>query len=100
MKKKKKRKNNKKKAVDTHFAIRCLERIGHIPNKNQLVQDIQNGRLEFYDRCSNRVTRWLWKDEVTNEEYIIPYDKERKQVITILYKLDGENTDEYKTNRE
>ena len=96
----KKRKKNKKKAVDTHFAVRCLERIGHLPNKNQLVQDIQNGRLEFYDRLSNRVTRWIWMDEVTNEEYIIPYDKERKQVITILYKLNGESADGNKTCKD
>ena len=86
-----KKKKSKKKAVDNHFVLRCLERIGHVPSKNQIVKDIQEGRLHFYDRLSNRVTRWLWKDEVTNTEYIIPYDKERKQVITILFKTDGEN---------
>lgn len=78
------KKRSKKKAVDNHFALRCLERLGYIPNKNQLVEDIQKGRLAFYGRESNRITRWIWKDPINNVKCIIPYDKERKQVITVL----------------
>ena len=81
-----KRKKNKRKTVDNHFAIRCLERLGYIPNKNDLVRAIQNGELEFLERQSNRVTRWSWVDPIKNIECILPYDKERKQVITVLFK--------------
>ena len=78
--------NNKKKKVDIHFHQRCLERLGYIPDKKKLVKDIQNGDLAFYKRQSNRVTTWLWTDPVKGIDCIIPYDKERKQVITILFK--------------
>ena len=84
--KKKKNGKSKKKAVDNHFALRCLERLGYIPNKNQFVEDIQASKMKFYDRESNRATRWLWTDPVSEKECIIPYDTERKQVITILFK--------------
>ena len=87
-----KRKKNKFKAVDNHFAMRCLERLGYIPNKNELVKAIQNGELEFLEKQSNRVTRWIWIDPLNNVECIIPYDKERKQVITVLFKRKEEES--------
>ena len=92
-----KRKKSKTKAVNNHFAIRCLERLGYIPNKNEIVRAIQNGELIFLERQSNRVTRWLWIDPVNKVECIIPYDKERKQVITVLFKRREEDAD--KTDR-
>lgn len=97
--KKKKKTTGKKKAVDGHFTLRCLERLGYIPNKNELVKAIQAGELELYDRQSNRVTRWLWIDPVKKIECIIPYDKERKQVITVLFKRE-EDSDGNTTFRE
>ena len=81
-----KRRKSKKKDVDNHFAIRCLERLGYIPNKDNLVRQIQDAKLTFIDRQSNRVTRWEWVDPLSKTVCILPYDKERKQVITILFK--------------
>ena len=77
---------SKKKSVDSHFEIRCIQRLGYVPKKKDLVQDIQNGKLAFVDRQSNRVTRWLWIDPVHGVECILPYDKDRKQIITVLFK--------------
>ena len=47
---------------------------------------IQDGSLTFYERQSCRVTKWLWTDPITGTECILPYDKERKQIITVLFK--------------
>lgn len=80
------KKKSKKKTVDAHFEIRCVQRLGYVPNKEDIVRDIQNNKMKLYDKQSNRVTRWLWTDPLTGTECIIPYDKERKQLITILFK--------------
>lgn len=80
------KRKSKKQSVETHFAIRCLQRLGYIPKESDLVQEIQKGKLKFYDRQSNRVTRWIWVDPVNGIECLLPYDKERKQLITILFK--------------
>ena len=79
-------KKSKKKSVETHFAVRCLQRLGYIPKETDLVKDIQEGKMQFYDRQSNRVTRWVWIDPLNGVECLLPYDKERKQLITILFK--------------
>lgn len=80
------RKKSKKKAVETHFAMRCLQRLGYIPEQADLIRDIQEGKMKFFDRQSNRVTRWIWVDPINGTECLLPYDKERKQIITILFK--------------
>lgn len=77
---------SKKKNVDMHFASRCIQRLGYIPDSKELVKAIQNGKLSFMDKQSNRVTRWLWTDPVHGVNCILPYDKERKQLITVLFK--------------
>lgn len=94
------KKRSKKRAQDNHFSLRCLERLGYIPNKNQIIDDIQTGKLQFLDRESNRITRWLWIDPLTKKECIIPYDKERKQVITVMFKWKEEELDGNKTRRK
>lgn len=81
-------KKTKKDSVQTHFNIRCMQRLGYIPREDDLIKAIQNNKLEFLKKQSNRVTRWLWVDPVTNIECILPYDKGRKQIITILFKED------------
>ena len=86
------KRRNKIENVNSHFALRCLERLGYIPNKNELVKAIQSGELIFLEKQSNRVTRWLWIDPVHNTECIIPYDKQRKQVITVLFKRKEEES--------
>lgn len=80
------KRKNKKKSVDSHFEIRCIQRLGYIPKREDIIRDIQANKLKIYDRQSNRVTRWLWVCPLTGTECIIPYDKERKQLITILFK--------------
>lgn len=80
------KRKNKKKSVDSHFEMRCIQRLGYIPKREDIIRDIQTNKLKIYDRQSNRVTRWLWICPLTGAECIIPYDKERKQLITILFK--------------
>lgn len=80
------KRKSKKKSVDSHFELRCLQRLGYIPKRDDIIRSIQHGKLKIFDRQSNRVTRWLWTDPLTGTECIIPYDKERKQLITILFK--------------
>lgn len=71
--------------MNDHFSIRCLQRLGYIPDRRELIKLIQEAKLIFLDRQSNRVTRWLWTDPVKGINCILPYDKERKQVITVLF---------------
>ena len=85
MGKKKKRKTTKYQTVNDHFSVRCLQRLGYIPDRRELIKLIQEAKLIFLDRQSNRVTRWLWTDPVKGINCILPYDKERKQVITVLF---------------
>ena len=80
------KKFKKKDFVDRHFANRCLQRLGHLPDSKDLINKIQNQELQFVDRQSNRLTRWLWLDKITNIECILVYDKIRKQLVTISFK--------------
>ena len=85
---------SKKKSVKNHFEIRCIQRLGYIPKQSELIQAIQNAELMFLERQSNRVTKWLWIDPVNGIECILPYDKDRKQIITVLFKeLENEAED-------
>jgi len=83
---------SKKKTVDNHFAKRCMQRLGYIPNRKELINKIQTGKLEFNERQSNRVTTFKWKEPIKNIDTILVYDKLRKQLITILFeKEDGDD---------
>lgn len=75
----------KKKQVDFHFARRCIERIGYVPDTKELIKKIQSQKLEFVERQSNRVTVFRWVDPISNTVCRLPYDKERHQLITILF---------------
>ena len=79
-------KRTKRSSVQTHFNIRCMQRLGYIPREEDLIKAIQNNKLKFLDKQTNRVTRWIWTDPITNTECILPYDKIRKQIITVLFK--------------
>ena len=83
---------SKKKDVRTHFEKRCLKGLGYLPNEKELIKKIQNQELEFVYRQSCRVTHWKWLDPIFNIACILPYDKERKQIITVLF----EDLSEYK----
>ena len=85
---------SKRKTVDRHFMIRCIQRLGYVPSTKSLIKQIQNNKLEFYYRESNRLSHWKWKDPIKNIDCILVYDKERKQLVTILF----ENSDTYLKN--
>ena len=80
------KKFKKKDIVDIHFAKRCLQRLGYLPDSKDLVNKIQNQELQFVDRQSNRLTRWLWLDKISNIECVLVYDRIRKQLVTVLFK--------------
>lgn len=84
---------SKKKAVKKHFYKRSLERVGVLLNEKELVRKIQNQELEFIERQSNRKT--VYRLEYLGKFYRIVYDKDRKQIITILYEI-GEQCKEKK----
>ena len=86
----------KRTTVEKHFAARCIQRLGYIPDINEIINKIQTGVLERYDRQSNRLTRWCWRDPVHGINCIIPYDKQRKQLVTILF----EDIEEPKKGKE
>lgn len=76
---------SKKKAVKKHFYKRSLERVGVLLNEKELVRKIQNHELEFIEKQSNRKT--VYRLEYLDKTYRIIYDKDRKQIITILYEV-------------
>jgi len=77
----KKRKNTKRDNQRLHFEKRCLERIGVLLDRKEIIRKIKENLLEFINRESNRVT--VWKYEYAGKYYKVFYDKQRKQVITI-----------------
>lgn len=87
---KKSKRSTKKKLVDIHFTQRCIERIGYVPDTKTIIKQIQSGKLECIERQSNRITVWQWIDPVNGIVCRIPYDKERHQLITILFEKDKE----------
>lgn len=93
------RKRNREKKTTTvskHFLVRCVQRLGYLPDEKDLVRKIQRAELEFFERQSNRVTVWKWECPRTGIACLLPYDKERKQIITILF----ENAEDYLKNNE
>ena len=76
---------SKKKTVDKHFAARCIQRLGYVPDSKELVKQIQDGKLEFHYRESNRITHWKWLDPIKGINCILIYDKDRKQIVTVLF---------------
>lgn len=79
------KKMDKKKAQVMHTQKRCLERLGFYPEKQTIetwVAKIQNGSAKFLDRQSHRITRWVIAHK--EDEFIVVYDKNRKNITTIL----------------
>lgn len=70
---------------DFHFAKRCIERIGYVPDTKTIVKKIQNNELEFVERQSNRITLFKWIEPVSKISYKVVYDKQRKRLVTILF---------------
>ena len=78
---------SKKHAQEKHFANRCLQRIGYVPDYKELVHKIQMNKLEFFERQSNRVTKFKWIEPVFNTHCILVYDNSRKQIVTVLFDI-------------
>ena len=71
-----------------HFSRRCKERLGINIDPKTIAKQIQNNKLKFLKRKSNRVTVWEYVYE--NEVYLVFYDTIRSTPVTIYKK--------YKTN--
>ena len=76
---------SKKKNVKIHFQKRSLERVGVLLNEKVIVNLIQENKLEFIERQSNRIT--VWRYVFMDKTYRVVYDKQRKQIVTILYEV-------------
>ena len=69
-----------------HSANRMYERFGVTMGKHmfrEFVTDIQQGRAEFVQRRSNRVT--LWRIVHEGHPIVCVYDKLRKTIVTVLH---------------
>ena len=61
-----------------HFYNRCLQRFGTTFNRRQMINLLHEGKLEFLERQSNRITVWKKDDAV------FVYDKNRKTFVTAM----------------
>ena len=77
-------KGSKTRSENYHFRIRCIERLGFVPDKDELIKLIKDHKLELFDRQSHRVTRWVWPHK--GKEYVIVYDSHRHNIVTVLFK--------------
>lgn len=68
--------------MQKHFAQRSVERVGVFLDPSEIIKQIQNNKLEFLSRKSKRVT--LWKYVYKKNAYKVIYDKQRKELITII----------------
>jgi len=81
------KKASKYDTVKRHAKTRASERFGI--NFNQQVHDeviemIKNGKAKFIEKQSNRIT--LFDVLIDGKECRVVYDKERKLIVTFLYK--------------
>ena len=90
-----KMKTGKRRTVETHFAKACVARVGILLNEEEIVNQLQNNQLEFIERQSNNITKW--KYFYNEKEYMLVYNKQYKQLVTIIPYKDGmeknKNTD-------
>ena len=73
---------NKKEAQSKHFERRSLERVGVILNQKEIIRQIQNNELAVIGKQTNRIT--LFQLERLGKFFKVAYDKNRKQVVTIM----------------
>lgn len=73
---------DKKTYLQKHFFQRSVERVGVYLNTKEIINEIQNNKLEFLERKSKRVT--LWKYNYKDTVYKVVYDKHRKELVTII----------------
>lgn len=64
-----------------HARRRIQERFGvQFANTLAVVDDIQNGRLRFIRKQSNRLS--MYETEFDNKPAVVVYDKQRKVLVT------------------
>ena len=75
----------KKYSQREHAKVRFMERLGVFPEKSDfedMIGQIHDGRAEFISRDSNRVTKW-WVS-FREKRIAVVYDKQRKEIVTVL----------------
>lgn len=82
--------SSKKKNVKIHFRRRSLERVGVVIDEHALIKKIQNHSLEFVYSQSNR--KKVYRTEFLGKKYLVIYDRERKQLITIFPETEKQQT--------
>lgn len=77
------KKKTRREAQRIHALRRAYERFGALPHLGELIGLIQQGKLRFVRRDSNRVT--VWETEINGKLAWAVYDKERHTIVTFLY---------------
>jgi hypothetical protein len=79
------RKYGKGKSERFHARQRFGERMGMTLTRRvhrELVARIREGKATFVERQSNRIT--LWRMDIRGESCVVVYDKDRKNIVTVL----------------
>lgn len=69
----------------SHARRRAYERLGIVLTKEleaQVIHQIQSGRARLAWKQSHRVS--VWEVEIEGQLVRVPYDKDRKRIITIM----------------
>lgn len=81
------KRQNKSKSQKTHALNRAKQRVGWGTSQQEIddcIRQIISGEAKFYERQSNRVTKW-WVT-IDGKEVIAVYDKNRKTIVTFITK--------------
>ena len=80
-----KRKRMSKSAAEVkHFERRSEERLGTRIDRKYIERQIRAGKLDLYDKQSNRVSRYEYYYD--GKIWIVVYDKNRHKAVTIFSK--------------
>lgn len=80
------KKSSKVRHQRKHFSRRCKERLGVNLDPKDIARKIQNNKLKFIKRKSNRIT--VWEYEYESVVYLIFYDSLRSTPVTIYPRHD------------
>lgn len=88
---------SKKKCQQMHFMNSCLNRVGEMVDRKEVIKMIQEHKLEFLKKQSNVITKY--KIRINEKDYMVVYHKKNKEVVSILPYTEGiENAEENKDN--
>ena len=77
----------KKQTQKRHFKSACETRVGEILDSDEITKLIQQRKLKFIDKQSNKITRWKYTHN--NRDYMVVYDKKYNQPVTIMPYQEG-----------